>query len=170
MFDLSLDSGLATNRNNRSTPRDSDLPLTCFVFSSTSSLLLTVAVPLRLTPRARSSELASAPDLPPTGKTCKTVKERVCFYCPDFVSQHFFRAFICFVFNRVQLVHRRVPKFCAIAFWIFAGCVFPCDFSGLVKSESLPKTATLELFDVNISAETASGAGFGRRPTADFRR
>ena len=44
--DLSLDSGLATNRNNRSTPRDSDLPLTCFLFSSTGSLLLTVAVPL----------------------------------------------------------------------------------------------------------------------------
>src|SRR5208282_1379769 len=46
VLDLSLDSGLATNRNNRSTPRDSDLPLTCLLFSSTSSLLLTVAAPL----------------------------------------------------------------------------------------------------------------------------
>jgi len=46
VFDLSLDSGLTTNRNNRSTPRDSDLPLTCLSFSSASSSLLTVAAPL----------------------------------------------------------------------------------------------------------------------------
>ena len=38
------------------------------------------------------------------------------------------------------------------------------DFSGFVKSESLLKTATLALFDVNISAETAPTAGFGGSP------
>jgi len=51
-----------------------------------------------LTPRARSSELASAPDLPPTGKTCKTVKERFCFYLPRFCKSTLFSRFylVCF--------------------------------------------------------------------------
>jgi hypothetical protein len=44
-------------------------------------------------------------------ETVETVKERVCFYSCRRQSQLFSRDFILHVFNRVQLVHRRVPEF-----------------------------------------------------------
>lgn len=123
---------------------------------------MTVAVPLLPAPRARNSELASAPDLPPTGRTFETVKERVCFYYSYFLSQLNFRDFISFVFKRVQLVHRRVPEFCAIAISIFRKPGFGIDFRGVREVEAAASSRENSSVRCGHLAKTASSAGFAR--------
>jgi hypothetical protein len=50
----------------------------------------------------------------PTGKTGETVKERLWFYSFGKKSQCKKRDFICFIFNLVQAVHRRVTEIGAV--------------------------------------------------------
>jgi hypothetical protein len=56
------------------------------------------------------SELARAPDSPPTGKTLEHFKERVCCTATSERVKKKIAGFRSFVFNRVQLIHRRVPN------------------------------------------------------------
>jgi hypothetical protein len=56
------------------------------------------------------SELARAPDSPPTGKTLEHFKERVCCIATSERVKKKITGFRSFVFNRVQLIHRRVPN------------------------------------------------------------
>src|SRR5208283_3190173 len=100
------------------------------------------------------------------GKPVKLSKNECVFTCPDFLSQHFFRTFMCFVFNRVQLVHRRAPKFCATLIQVFCRLPFGIDSSDVGASGVAVRSRGKRDADVNISAETSPRAGFGRRSTA----
>jgi len=89
-YDLNLGSGLASNRKNLPTPRDSILFLTCFLFSQ-PAVRYRPSLSLRLPMRCRRGcgELASAPDSSPTGKPWKLSKNECVVHPADFPSTVF---------------------------------------------------------------------------------
>src|SRR5271165_7005392 len=91
-YDLNLGSGLASNRKNLPTPRDSILPLTRFLFSQPAVRYrpsLSLRLPLRC--RRGCGELASAPDSPPTGQPWKLSKNECVVHPVNFPSTVFSR-------------------------------------------------------------------------------
>ncbi len=76
---FSSGSGLATNRINRLTPRDSILPSTISRSPRPATHYWLSPCPPPLGPCGPQGDSARAPDSPPTGKTFETVKERGCF-------------------------------------------------------------------------------------------
>src|SRR5262252_8946061 len=94
-YDLNSGSRLASNRKNLSTPRDSILPLTCFLFSQ-PMVRNRPLLSLRLLMRCRRGcgELASAPDSPPTGKPRKLSKNECVVYPAENKSMEFCGVFL----------------------------------------------------------------------------
>ena len=100
----------------------------------------------------------------------ETAKERGCFYYIHFVSQLFFRACIWFVFKRVQLVHRRVPKFCAIVdFGFLTDCIFAAIFAAFPTVRVAAQSRENRIVRCGHLAETLSRAGFGAISIFRFR-
>ena len=78
---FSLNFGLVTSRNDRSTPRDSVLPSTGLAFSSASSRCLPLWSFCVCSRRSRRSELASALSLCRLGTTAKPSRNE-CVFTP----------------------------------------------------------------------------------------
>ena len=96
MFSLNL--GLVTSRNDRSTPRDSVLPSTGLAFSSASSRCLPLWFFCVRSRRSRRSELASALSLCRLGTTAKPSRNE-CVFTPAAADVNNFFATLSPVFS-----------------------------------------------------------------------
>jgi len=128
--------------NNCSMLRDSVSPLTG---SSSSASVLVVSSITGSTQGQTSIDRSFRHELPRSSqgacahrevancqpKSLKLVKERLCFYSCQGRSQWNFHECIRFVFNRVQLVHRRMPDFCANTQLNYCSLVFHAEFTRL---------------------------------------
>jgi hypothetical protein len=110
MRDPCSGSGLTANRINQ--PNASGL-YPAFNNSSCSPRPALCYRPLRTLPQSScdgKGDLVRAPDAAPTGKTSEAVKERVWFYSSYSRSQQKSCACKLFIFNRMQAVHRHMPR------------------------------------------------------------